>query len=220
MKNSKVIFVPEFSGNRTAFVAGDVPRDEHYRTLPDGSSSQQPFEVWEEDGKRVSMNPNCNTGYRIIEVPAWFNERSLRFVCREMVKRLGRPDGYPIARILRTDRMDLAREIIAGMTPTNSTYKSVRFGLHNSDHWGIDPLEIRKMAAAQIRENRKTISRYKRISKEVRERHNELEVLSIGGLLYGYYFHQVTNSRTLVRRYLESGKNDVSGKIIAKVIKI
>lgn len=82
---TQTLWVPQFSGNRTACLNLD-----HF-VNNDGTGN----------------NGNCMTEYRIYCVPWWFNERYLGILCARVAEAVGKPDNYPIARVLNYSRLPL-----------------------------------------------------------------------------------------------------------------
>jgi hypothetical protein len=82
---TQTLWVPQFSGNRTACLNLD-----HF-VNNDGTGN----------------NGNCMTEYRIYCVPWWFNERYLGILCARVAEAVGKPDNYPIERVLNYSRLPL-----------------------------------------------------------------------------------------------------------------
>jgi hypothetical protein len=121
------LWIPSNSSNRTAAINlnhGILGFDENDL-------------LWGENG-------NCGTSYVIIEVPSWFNERSLRHLGARVCSKLCiNNDG----RVLRSDRLDVIVEALAEMSPTNAKVYAPY-----SDSWSVTSLRGLKYGAYKLQE--------------------------------------------------------------------
>lgn len=117
MNNSqKVIWIPQYSGNRTAFLSTLTPRinDNFKDKNTDGVYPVAPFDFWKEDNKYYSKNPNCGTVYRLLEVPEWFTDYALEDVATILQNHLGKNYGKGNEiRAIKMGRENLITEIIS-----------------------------------------------------------------------------------------------------------
>lgn len=104
-----LLWIPGFSGNRTAFCSGNAARMADGRDIYTETGTDErgcplcaPFED--------AVNPNCGTGYGILTVKRTLTEAELNDIGSAVAEAIGKPPGHydrPI-RALRTDLERLA----------------------------------------------------------------------------------------------------------------
>lgn len=97
--NFKTIWIPKFSGNRTACL-----------------DLNHQIGDFDDEGNLTGYNGNCDTPYVILEVPATWQDEKVDELAEIVAKKLNKPEDYPISRVLKADeRLEFIKNAINEM---------------------------------------------------------------------------------------------------------
>lgn len=95
------LWVPQWSGNRTAGI----------------NINHQVNNFDEGNNMAYGEHGNCCTPYTIIEVPMWFTDDHIIKVAELLCVEMNKPADYPTIRVLKAERIEAIKRIIAELSP-------------------------------------------------------------------------------------------------------